>query len=127
MLIFLFVSCNLAYAVAGRAGHAISIVAKDGTCVLFSLADKPNVTFSATDIVITTSNEQISYPLALFQKLTFVDNNETNNIETVNSINSNDMDVYSIDGMKIDNLHTAPNGIYIIRNGKASIKYRKGK
>ncbi len=122
----LFMSCNLASAVAEHTSHAIGIVAKDGACTFFSLADHPNVSFSATDVVITTTNEQISYPLSSFRKLMFVYDRENKIVEIANSVEADKMDVYSIDGIKIDNLHTAPNGIYIIRNGNMSIKYIKG-
>ena len=46
---------------------------KDGTVVTIDLADKPKVTYSGNDLVLTTSKTTLQLPVYLLQKISFDD------------------------------------------------------
>lgn len=50
---------------------------KDGTKVAYALAEKPMVTFTETDMVITSQNVEVSYPMENLARFTYEDNATT--------------------------------------------------
>lgn len=62
----------LAASVAGaQAQNAIAIHQKDGKVAKFSFSDKPVVTYSGSELILTTTQTMVQYPLYLLQKIAF--------------------------------------------------------
>lgn len=57
--------------------------AKDGLQVSYALTEKPRVTFTETDLEITTNSLHISYPLETMERFTY--EKETTSITDLNS------------------------------------------
>lgn len=51
--------------------------AKDGTQVAYALAEKPKVTFTETDLVITANGVEMNYSLGNMARFTYEDNTTT--------------------------------------------------
>lgn len=51
--------------------------AKDGTKVAYALAEKPKVTFTETDLVITANGVEVNYTLENMARFTYEDNAST--------------------------------------------------
>lgn len=51
--------------------------AKDGTQVAYALAEKPKVTFTETDLVITANGVEVNYTLENMARFTYEDNTST--------------------------------------------------
>ena len=51
--------------------------AKDGTKVAYALAEKPKVTFTVTDLVITANGVEVNYTLENMARFTYEDNSLT--------------------------------------------------
>lgn len=51
--------------------------AKDGTKVAYALAEKPKVTFTETDLVITANGVEVNYTLENMARFTYEDNIST--------------------------------------------------
>lgn len=58
--------------------------AKNGTKVAYALAEKPKVTFTGTDLVITTNGVEVNYPLENLACFTYEENTSSviNNLQT---------------------------------------------
>jgi len=64
------------------------IWAKDGTQVAYALAEKPKVTFTETNLVITTNGMEVNYTLANMARFTYEYNTVTaiTNLQTDESL-----------------------------------------
>lgn len=51
--------------------------AKDGTQVAYALVEKPKITFTETDVVITANSVNVSYPLENMSRFTYENNTAT--------------------------------------------------
>ena len=60
-------------AVADEAINSLVVWAKDGTKVAYALADKPKVTFTGTDLVITSNGIEVNYALENMVRFTYED------------------------------------------------------
>ena len=49
----------------------ISVHSKDGSNVLYALEEKPKITFTDVDLIITTKGLEVSYPLKEMARLTY--------------------------------------------------------
>lgn len=49
----------------------ISIYRTDGQVAMFAFADRPEVTYTATDLVLTTTQTTVQYPIAQLKKVQF--------------------------------------------------------
>lgn len=49
----------------------ISVHSKDGSNVLYALEEKPKITFTDVDLIITTKGAEFSYPLKDMARLTY--------------------------------------------------------
>lgn len=49
------------------------LLKKDGNVLKFDIADKPKVTYSGNDLVLTTSKTTVQLPVYLLQKISFED------------------------------------------------------
>lgn len=57
--------------------NVVAVYQLDGQKALFAFADQPEVTYTATDLVLTTTKTSVQYPIAQLKKLQF----ETADIE----------------------------------------------
>ena len=57
--------------------NVIAVYQLDGQKALFAFADQPEVTYTATDLVLTTTKTSVQYPIAQLKKIQF----ETADIE----------------------------------------------
>ncbi len=51
--------------------NVIAIYQTDGQVALFAFADQPEVTYTATDLVLTTTQTTVQYPIAQLKKVQF--------------------------------------------------------
>lgn len=66
------------------AQNAIAIYQKDGKVARFAFSEKPVVTYSGADLVMTTTKTSVHYPLYMLKKLIFEDElTEAVNIEAL--------------------------------------------
>ena len=64
-------------AVADEAINSLVVWAKDGTKVAYALADKPKVTFTGTDLVITSNGIEVNYALENMSRFTYENSTST--------------------------------------------------
>lgn len=64
-------------AMAGEPKTNLVVWAKDGTQVAYALAEKPKVTFTQTDLVITAKGVEVNYSLENMARFTYEDNDAT--------------------------------------------------
>lgn len=60
----------------------ISVHSKDGSNVLYALEEKPKITFTDVDLIITSTGIQVSYPLKDMARLTY-ENKEVTGIKKI--------------------------------------------
>ena len=53
------------------AQDAVAIHQKNGTVITFAFMEKPKVTYSGSDLVLTTTKTSVTYPVYLLQKIVF--------------------------------------------------------
>ncbi len=51
--------------------NALTVLAKDGTKVSYALSERPKVTFSGDDLIITSGDNEVRYPLSQMSRFTF--------------------------------------------------------
>lgn len=56
---------------AAEEQDVIAIYQTDGQVALFAFADQPEVTYTATDLVLTTTQTTMQYPIAQLKKVQF--------------------------------------------------------
>ena len=61
------------FSVFVSAQNTITIHQKDGQKVSFGFAEKPVITYTDNDLVVTTTQTELQYPLTSVSKLTFSD------------------------------------------------------
>lgn len=131
--------CCAAFARAEN--KALRIEFNDGKTALYSLANKPAVTFEGNDFTIKTSDAETSYPRADVKNFTFVkdesgvkdltDATKYSYSDNVFSCEGHAIDVYDMSGVRVANgmdsvsLNGLCDGVYIVRAGKQSIKVVK--
>lgn len=64
-------------AMADEPKTQLVVWAKDGTQVAYALAEKPKVTFTETDLVITANGVEVNYTLENMARFTYEDNSAT--------------------------------------------------
>jgi len=64
-------------ATADKPKTQLVVWAKDGTKVAYALAEKPKITFTETDLVITTNGIEVNYALERMARFTYEDGEET--------------------------------------------------
>ena len=118
------------------AQNTLNIHQKDGTLVSYTFSEKPILTYTETGVHLKTSKVEIDFPMSNLEKLTFSDE-VSNAISRVRTEGGNsDTHIYSIDGTLLksikNNLNATsfsindlPEGIYLIKNGKATYKIYK--
>jgi len=51
--------------------NVVAIYQQDGQKALFAFADQPEVTYTATDLVLTTTQTSVQYPISNLRKVAF--------------------------------------------------------
>lgn len=69
LFILLFCSCILAKAESYPTN--LVVWTKDGTKVAYALRERPKITFTGTDLVITTQAIEVNYPLVNMARFTY--------------------------------------------------------
>lgn len=121
--------------------EALKVTLNDGTSEVFVLPNKPKVTFSGDDVVVTSTALTKSYQRASVKKFTFVSVGAVNDIaadKTVYKFIDNvftccgaDITVYNPAGMVVargrDTVSIAdhPNGVYIVKANNQTLKVVK--
>lgn len=73
-LLLVLLSCFSLSAMADEPKTQLVVWAKDGTQVAYALAEKPKVTFTETDLVITANGVEVNYTLENMARFTYEDN-----------------------------------------------------
>ena len=83
--IFLFAVTVLWMTLSALAGeqNVVAIYPLDGQKALFAFADQPEVTYTTTDLVLTTTKTSVHYPLAQLKKIQFETANGEEGIDEV--------------------------------------------
>ena len=76
LLLLTFISFS---AVVAKSTMNLAVCTKDGSKVLYALEEKPKITFTDTELVITTKGVEIAYALSDMNLLTY-ENGETTGI-----------------------------------------------
>ena len=76
-LLLVLLSCFCLSAMADEPKTQLVVWAKDGTQVAYALAEKPKVTFTETDLVITANGVEVNYTLENMACFTYEDNTST--------------------------------------------------
>ena len=76
-LLLVLLSCFCLSAMADEPKTQLVVWAKDGTQVAYALAEKPKVTFTETDLVITANGVEVNYTLENMARFTYEDNSAT--------------------------------------------------
>lgn len=139
--------------VLAQENATLIITTKSNGSVTYAMNERPKVTFSSTDVVLTTSAVVVNYPLNDFVTITFGEDNSSTSIEeeqlvkpeTVISCTSDKLAItkasagsqvaiYTIDGKLVSmgtvdengfaEFDLATRGIYIVRVGSISFKIK---
>ena len=75
----LLLSLLLGFSIFAKAENPTNLVvwAKDGTKVAYALTEKPKVTFTETDLVITAKGVEVNYSLENMARFTYESNDES--------------------------------------------------
>lgn len=127
-LMLVLLSCFCLSAMADEPKTQLVVWAKDGTQVAYALAEKPKVTFTETDLVITANGVEVNYTLENMARFTYEDNTSTaiTNLQTDESTFKLDgesllfpalkanstVSVYSLNGMLVFKKTVRQNGEY---------------
>lgn len=127
-LLLVLLSCFCLSAMADEPKTLLVVWAKDGTQVAYALAEKPKVTFTETDLVITANGVEVNYTLENMARFTYEDNISTaiTNLQTDESTFKLDgetllfpalkansiVSVYSLNGMLVFKKTIHQNGEY---------------
>ena len=80
------------------AQNAIAVWQSDGTVAKFAFTEKPVVTYSANELVMTTTKTSVRYPINRLQKVVFDVDENVNSVEDVKSLPSGDVKFSFRDG-----------------------------
>lgn len=87
-LLIALLSCFCLSAMADEPKTQLVVWAKDGTQVAYALDEKPKVTFTVTDLVITTNGVEVNYTLENMARFTY-ENDEVVSITNLQTDESN--------------------------------------
>lgn len=128
---------------------------KDGQIAKFGFMEKPVITYSGSDLILTTTKTTVQYPIYMLKKIVFDVENVVNDIEDLEVKSkslfsfkdetlfikdgepNSPVYLYDLKGMKVDELRLDPDGraiiplqnlgksLYIVKNKGISFKFRK--
>ena len=151
-LLFAFLLTALCSVAFGQ--NSIVIYQKDGQVAKFAFSEKPVVTYSGNDLVVTTTKTTVQYPVYMLQKVAFdVSDELANDIEEVKqqaqfrfegetlNISSGEpgssVFIYNMSGMMVGQYRLDSNGhasipmsgmdksLYIVKTTRFTFKFRK--
>lgn len=110
--------------------NTLNIYQKTGNVVSYSFNEKPVVTYSGGDIVLTTASVTVNYPLAALDKFTFTDTPTDVVVPGVSTTGDGTTFIYNSSGVLLNtvpdglriNLAGMEKGIYMIKNNKTTYK-----
>lgn len=135
--------------------NAIAVYQKDGQIAKFDFTEKPVVTYSGSDLILTTTKTTIHYPVYMLQKIAFDTTNLVDGIDDIElkpepqfsfqgatiSISGGEAGeavcLYDISGRKVAEyrldsdgranipLQTLGKNLYILKTKTISFKFRK--
>lgn len=92
-----------------------------GETTTITLTDNMSTKFTETDIVFDDGQNMVSLPLAKLRSYTFTEAVIPEGIDAVPIVGEAEA-VYSADGRRVPSLSGAPAGLYIVKNGKTTLK-----
>lgn len=134
LLLLLALSASLGV----QAQNTLNVYQKDGTIVCFPFSSNPVTRFVDADVVITTTDQTVSYPFASIEKYTFDDGVTPTGLISIRGTERLDapISVYNAGGQLVRSvtptdgnadldLRSLPAGTYIIKNGTVTYKIQK--
>lgn len=144
---------DTAVSVAEDLKQALMLELTDGSRVAYYLETRPKVSFSGTDLVLSASDVEVSYPFDKVRKYTF-EMADPSSVSSPSGDGSSvqvlaegvrfsglpagsEVTVYTADGRKVSSLRadadggcrvflaTMPAGVYVISYGKCNLKMMK--
>lgn len=73
-----------------QAQNAVAIHQKNGQVATFAFTEKPVVTYSGSDLVLTTTKTTVNYPIYLLKKLVF-DVDWTESVNKIENVQTSDV------------------------------------
>lgn len=147
-LVVLFLSATGCLEASAQSGLVLET--NDGKTYSYVLAEQPRITFNETDLIITAADANASFSRAEIKNFRFEDialdikdvtNGKSQKMTYLNGIvtveASSNVALYDISGKLLMNkkanngenvtinLNNQPNGTYIVRSGKQSLKVKK--
>ena len=95
-IIILLLAFASVLTVAAKPIINLAVYAKDGLKVWYALDEKPKITFTDTDLIITTKGVEVSYPLKDMARLIY-ENKEVTGIKKLHD----DKVLFTLDGESI--------------------------
>ena len=68
--------------------NAVAVYQQDGTVAKFAFTEKPVVTYSGSELVLTTTQTTVQYPIYLLKKISFEGDWTTDGIEAIKTANT---------------------------------------
>ena len=108
LLLMFFIS------IAANAQNAVAIHQQDGQVAIFAISEKPVVTYSGSDLVLTTKNNTMMYPIYMLKKISF-------DVELFSSSAIEDVEMktnaqFSFQGGTLDISGATPGSLVLIYN-----------
>ena len=118
-----------------HAQNTLNVIQKDGTITCFAFADKPIATFSGSDVIVSTTKTEVTFPFSSIVKYTFDDGlTPTGIFSTRNAAKVYPVKIFNSAGAIVKTIETSsegtaevqintlPAGTYIINNGTTTYK-----
>lgn len=134
LLLLLALSASLGV----QAQNTLNVYQKDGTIVCFPFSSNPVTRFVDANVVITTTDQTVSYPFESIEKYTFDDGVSPTGLVTIRDNNNlrQPISIYNAGGQFVRSviptggsadldLRKLPAGTYIIKNGTVTYKIHK--
>ena len=152
--VFLLLFLLHSFALGMMAQNAVEIYQIDGKVTTFAFSEKPVVTYSGSDLVMTTTKTTVQYPIYLLKKISF--DVELDDADVVKDVKADEqfsfrggtitvmggepnsqVYIFNIQGMKagqykLDDQGNASipvsglaSGIYVLKTKRFSFKFRK--
>lgn len=137
--------------VAAVEQNVIAIYQLDGQKALFAFADQPEVTYSATDLILTSTKTSVQYPISQLKKLAFeqadmpegidevvadrrfsfrdgsivIEGGDPNSLVTIYTVSGTMAAQYRLDGSgnAIISTQGLSGAVYILSNGSITFKF----
>lgn len=123
-LFSLLALCSATFAMADepmKAGcSSVEIRTRSGETTTVTLSDAMTTTFTDSEVIFSDGTDAVAIPLAQFRTYTFVAAIIPEGITA--PVVSGNAEFFTVDGRRLESLAGAPEGTYIVRNGKTTFK-----